>query len=228
MLADCAQPQTARTPDETRKIAYHEAGHASMHLFFGTCSHLCCIDMRGDAEQRFDAFVRHERMVFMRPGAFASSPRDPTSRRALRCILHTTLMHHLAGYAAEARADGCGPSEWLFTELARYDKYPDMLAGSDIENASKAAEEYRGSDPLMMLCHARNWLNELFAHRRFWRVVDSLAMRLAKLDRMDGHEAEAVMVEAWGDSTPPVFTIGYKWRRRFQIDYATSARKQAP
>jgi hypothetical protein len=227
MSIDCAQTQSARTPDETRSLAYHEAGHASMHLFFGTCSHLCGIDMRGDEEQRFDAFVRQERMVCMRPGTFAHSPRDLHSRRMLRCNLYIALMHYLAGLGAEHRAGGGGPSDWLFAELARYAKRPDVFAGTDIEKASKATEEFRGRIPLTMLCTARDWLNELFAHSRFWRVVDSLAMRLMGLERMDGREAEAVMVEAWGDCTPPLFTIGYKWRRRFHIVRATPARKRA-
>jgi hypothetical protein len=119
------------------------------------------------------------------------------------------------------------PGDWLYDELDTYFGIPDLLVGSDIDCAVRRAHAFygEGRHAQAMLNRVAKWLDELFADMHFWSVVESLALQLIGVDRMDGSAALAVMEEAWGDRRPPFLTMGRTWRRRFGVSGPVRERK---
>ena len=204
-------PRVSRTPEQVRLIAYHEAGHAAMHWFFGSFGDLIHIDMAGD--ERNLAFVRQTSFALLPMMVRGAALISPCLGRATAA---KAIMHHLSGPCTENRACERDP-EWLAYLLDGWNLYPGSDAALAVEAAEAAFPEAKTSKPAWtLLRRVGRWVDECFSEPRMWTVVEALANRLATATVMEADEAWGVMQQAWGgECCGAPWTMGRKWRRRF-------------
>lgn len=223
--------------DERREVAYHEAGHASMHWLFGTVSDLGYIAMNGNAVHT--AFVRSRRTNVI--GLIESC--DPHDRAAVdRATLKAqqVVMYSLAGMAAESRVEyvpefaakaiavaremkaqlGFNTPLWFY-EVASPQELEIYEGEHDFDKAHQVAQALYGDSGKCweFLERMAVWTDEALSHPRMWAVVEALAERLQTIKtRLSAQAAIKIMSAAWGESTGlPYLQIGPDWEQRFPV-----------
>jgi hypothetical protein len=212
---------TTRTTitDSTKQIhvAYHEAGHAAIHWMFGTLSDLEFIDMQGTAAVW--AFVRARRWDMLQ--LLDVIPWDGRTRRLWELLAQQSVMHDLAGYAAQSRVDPALGGDWFDRLLAEGGW--EHVEDHDVNRAVRVSKALRGDngDGWQFLRRMAFWTDEALNHPWLWAVVEALAERLQTVKtRISGGQAVDIMAKAWpwaGDKLPFV-EMGQEWRRRFAVE----------
>jgi len=200
-----------------RETAYHEAGHASMIWFFGTCSNLNHIDMTGGDSCR--AFVQTRGECYRSIVKAGAGSTDASKRQLARLSARKHIMRKLSGPAAERIAieGGLAPNFDDLYELWTDDPVDD----ADVVEAIEVAQMLYGETDRawQLLSTVASWLGEALANVQFWGVVEALAERLMTVDRLAGEDAIDIMSKAWGEEplVGAAWMMGTKWRRRFYI-----------
>jgi hypothetical protein len=202
-------------PAFRRSVAYHEAGHAAIHWFFGTLGDFYGISMvpNGDTWARVTSKgCNWDFRVVVEP-LTKVLPRQARVNAA-RCILF-----NLAGPWVQNQVEDRDPT-WLDVEV---DLHWDDGAGYDDDadvcraiRAAFAAVGEKGSRPWSMLRRVARWVEEALSEPRMWRVVEALATRLQQVDVLGPEEAIGLMEDAYGGHVTPQAYACRKWRRRFR------------
>lgn len=186
-------------------LAYHEAGHAAMHWFFGTLGDLQLISMVPDEINM--AYVR-SKPFNMAPTFIAPLPEPYQKPAVIKAI-----MHNLAGPSAENRVTEQDP-EWFSCAFDECEWDDDS---HDIPRAIELSRVLHGQGRRAWgFCRiVAKWTDEALDMPVMRAVVDAVANRLMTVDVLDGGDAIDLMEAAAGGHPKRLPCVSTpKWRRR--------------
>ena len=220
-----------------KEMAFHEAGHAAMVWFFAESWNVVEIDMKPDGNTAARVWIHDD----LNLEYLASLPRNKATEIATRVI-----MRKLAGDRAQKRVAGnyfLSQFELLLQLKGEYlKKYLKSWNWNhdghkeDFPLAVSIAKVLYHEDRQLIgfLRRLGRWTDECLSHPWMWTVVTALASKLKPGIVLDGQLAWEIMESAWKGPkvwnapllhfNPPYFTLGSKWKRRFQTLKRAAAR----